>query len=50
MQSPTSMQDQIKNRIEDLMNDHSTFDWDELFQNIATLSLVIFFMSFGLSW
>jgi len=50
MQSPTSMQDQINNRIEDLMNEKTSYDWDEIFQNAATLSLVILFMTLGLSW
>lgn len=50
MQSPTSMQDQIHNRIEDLMNEQPSYDWDEIFQNAATLSLVILFMTLGLSW
>ena len=50
MQSRTPMQDQISNRIEDLMNEHSPHDWDEIFQNAATLSLVIIFMTLGLSW
>jgi len=50
MQSRTPMQDQINNRIEDLMNEHSTIDWDEVFQNATTLSLVILFMTLGLNW
>jgi len=50
MQSPTPMQDQIHNRIDDIMNEHSNYDWDEIFQNAATLSLVILFMTLGLSW
>ncbi|NOQ77754.1 MAG: hypothetical protein GQ475_08210 [Methylococcaceae bacterium] len=50
MQSPTPMQDQIHNRIEDLMNEGSPYDWDEIFQNAVTLSLVILFMTLGLSW
>jgi len=51
MQSPTPMQDQIHNRIEELMNEEaSSYDWDEIFQNAVTLSLVILFMTLGLSW
>lgn len=46
----THMQDQIQNRIEELMNEQPRHDWDEIFQNAATLSLVILFMSLGLSW
>ncbi len=44
------MQDQIENRIEELMNEKSHFDWDEAFQNAATFSLIIIFLTLGLSW
>lgn len=46
------MQDQIHNRIDELMNEHNEnyYDWDEVFQNAATFSLIIVFMSLGLSW
>jgi len=50
MHSRTHMQDQIHNRIEELMNEDNHYDWDEVFQNAATLSLVILFMTLGLSW
>ena len=46
----THMQDQIHNRIEELMNEKSSYDWDEVFQNAATFSLIILFMSLGLNW
>lgn len=46
----THMQDQIHNRIEELMNEKSIYDWDDIFQNAITFSLVILFMSLGLSW
>jgi len=46
----THMQDQIHNRIEELMNEKSSCDWDEVFQNAATFSLIILFMSLGLNW
>ncbi len=39
------MQDQIHNRIEELMNEKKFYDWNELFQNISTLSLLLIFMS-----
>ncbi len=42
------MQDQIQNRIEELMNEKEIYDWNELFQNIATLSLIILFLITGL--
>lgn len=44
------MQDQIQNRIEDLMNEKIDFDWDEFFQNSTTLSLIILFITLGLNW
>jgi len=50
------MQDQIHNRIEELMNEQdnsanqSDIDWDEVFQNAATFSLIVIFMTLGLSW
>lgn len=50
MMSRTHMQDQIQNRIEELMNEKSIYNWDEIFQNVATFSLIILFMSLGLSW
>ncbi len=46
----THMQDQIHNRIEELMNEKSIYDWDEIFQNAATFSLIILFMGLGLNW
>ncbi len=50
MQPRIHMQDQIQNRIDELMNEKQPYDWDEIFQNAATLSLVILFMTLGLSW
>ena len=44
------MQDQIQNRIEELMNEKNIHDWDEIFQNATTFSLVVLFMTLGLSW
>lgn len=48
------MQDQVHNRIEELMGEHdhnpNSLDWDEIFQNAATLALVVVFMTLGLSW
>ncbi len=42
------MQDQIHNRIDELMNEKKFYDWNELFQNITTISLIIVFITFGL--
>jgi hypothetical protein len=42
------MQDQIHNRIDELMNEKKFYNWNELFQNITTLSLIIVFITFGL--
>ncbi|WP_160172743.1 hypothetical protein [Methylomarinum vadi] len=44
------MQDQVHNRIKELMNETHRHDWDEIFQNIATLTLVTIFLTLGLSW
>lgn len=44
------MKDQIHNTIKEVMNEKKGFDWDEIFQNITMLSLLAFFMTFGLSW
>ncbi len=44
------MQDQIHNRIDELMNEKKFYDWNELFQNITTLSLIIVFITFGLGF
>ena len=50
MMTRTHMQDQIHNRIEELMNEKSSCDWDEVFQNAATFSLILVFISLGLNW
>jgi len=52
MMTNIHMQDQVHNRISELMNEteSSHHDWDELFQNATTLSLIIIFMTLGLSW
>ncbi len=44
------MQDQIDNRIEELMNEKSLFNWDEIFQNASTFSLIVLFITLGLGW
>jgi hypothetical protein len=44
------MQDQIHNRIEEFSKHSQHLDWDEMLQNIATLSIVTIFLLFGLSW
>jgi len=44
------MQDQVNNRIEDFMDENKHYDWDEIFQNASTFSLLILFMTLGLSW
>lgn len=50
MMTRIHMQDQVHNRIKDFMNEGSSYDWDEIFQNTATLTLVTLFMTLGLSW
>ncbi len=44
------MQDQIHNRIDELMNEKHPYDWDEVFQNATTFSLIVLFITLGLSW
>ena len=44
------MQDQIHNRIQELMEEVPRHNWDEIFQNAATLTLVTIFLTLGLSW
>jgi hypothetical protein len=44
------MQDQIHNRIEELMNEKNINNWDEVFQDAATFSLIVLFMTLGLNW
>ncbi len=46
----THMQDQIHNRIDELMNEKNPHDWDEIFQNATTFSLIVLFITLGLSW
>ncbi len=48
----SQMQDQVHNRIEELMNEKKDdhIDWDEIFQNVTTLSLIIVFISLGFNW
>ena len=46
----THMQDQIHNRIEELMNEKTFYNWDEIFQNATTFSLIVIFLTLGLSW
>ncbi len=50
MMTRIHMQDQIDNRIEELMNEKHHIDWDEVFQNATTLSLIILFVTLGISW
>lgn len=44
------MQDQITNRIDELMKENQSFGKEELFQDIATLAIVTVFLLLGLSW
>ncbi len=49
MNTRTHMQDQIHNRIEELMNEKNAYNWDEIFQDATTFSLIILFMALGLN-
>lgn len=44
------MQDQIQNRIEELMDEKNSFDWNALFQHLIALYFIFLFMTIGLSW
>lgn len=44
------MQDQITNRIEELMKENQSIVKEALFQDIATLAIVTVFLLLGLSW
>jgi len=44
------MQDQITNRIEELMRENQSVAKEELLQDIATLAIVTVFLLLGLSW
>ncbi len=44
------MQDQITNRIDELMKENQSLGKEELFQDIATLAIVTVFLLLGLSW
>ncbi len=49
------MQDQIHNRIDELMNEEmpnktQTYNWNELLQNLTTAALIIIFMAVGIIW
>lgn len=50
MKSRTHMQDQVRNRIAELMDEQPHYNWDEIFHNAATLTLVTLFLSLGLNW
>ena len=50
MMTRVHMQDQIHNRIEELNKENQHIDWDDVAQNIVTLSIVTIFLLLGLSW
>jgi hypothetical protein len=50
MMTRIHMQDQINNRIEELMKENHVVSWDEWFQNIVTVAIVTVFLLLGLSW
>jgi len=50
MMTRIHMQDQITNRIEELMNEKQRQHWDSLFQNVATIMIVAVFLLLGLNW
>lgn len=46
------MQDQVHNKVKELMNEkkNNHYDWDEIFQNLTVFSLIFLLMTVGLSW
>lgn len=44
------MQDQVHDRIRELMNERSRYNWDDIFQNAATLTLITLFLAVALKW
>lgn len=50
MMPRTHMQDQVHNRIKELMNENSAHNWDEIFQNAATFTLITLFITLGIGW
>ncbi len=50
MMTRIHMQDQIHNRIEELMKENEPITKEKLFQDTATLAIVTVFLLLGLSW
>jgi len=50
MMTRMHMQDQITNRIEELMSEKQRHEWDGTFQNVATIMIVAVFLLLGLHW
>ncbi len=44
------MQDQVQDRIKDLMRQEHLTELNELLQNVVTLAIVSVFLLLGLSW
>ncbi len=43
------MQDQVENRIEDIMNEKVYLDWETLFQDAISFTLIVVFITFGIN-
>ena len=50
MMTRIHMQDQINNRIDELMRDDAALDFEEVMQNVVTLTIVAVFLLLGLNW
>ena len=50
MMTHIHMQDQIKNRIDNIMFDERMHKFEEYLQTITTFIIVFVFLAFGLSW
>ena len=44
------MQDQVKNRIDTIMQESETLTWDDYVQTAVTVLIVFVFLTLGLSW
>lgn len=50
MATPIHMQDQIKNRIDTIMQDNDEISWDDYAQTAVTVLIVFVFLTLGLGW
>ena len=46
----THMQDQVHDRIKEIMGENHRYKLDDILQNLATLMIIIVFLLLGLNW